>query len=308
MLSWNDDGDAFTKRSPITKSTSLTRPGNSFEAQRTASSRKSVDVPAQPVSRKSTEANSSPTDSLTKANSLLRGPGNAAKGTIGSEGWWHHMDNSQMNEPPTEAVKTAGQVKPTAFVPQYSITGERKSLWADEVPAAAASPPESAAPFLGEYSIKASETLKNASEAVPATAAAAQAPVSVVNGDGGATIQNAGTTGWWAHMDNSILNKPAETAPLEAGAVRKGERVMGGGFAPQFNVAGGNRYGSIFADESVQRQQQQQQHQAAEQGDTKALLQEVAEWGPFCGQQGGSADVGAIAEDEWSNFATAPKA
>ncbi|GIL44040.1 hypothetical protein Vafri_1609 [Volvox africanus] len=213
------------------------------------------------------------------------------------------MDNSQMNEPPTEAAKTAGQVKATAFVPQYSITGERKSLWTDEVPAAAASPPGSAASLLEERSPKASEAFANVSEAVLAATAAARAPVSAVNSEAGATIQNVGTTGWWAHMDNSILNKPADTAHLEAGAVLKGERVMGGGFSPQFNVAGGNRYASIFGDESVQRQQQQ-----AEQGDTKALQQQVAEWGPFCGQQGVPADVGAIAEEEWSGFATAPKA
>ncbi|GLI70028.1 hypothetical protein VaNZ11_014764 [Volvox africanus] len=304
MLSWKDEDDSFTKRYQITKAYSLTRPSNSFEAQRTASSRKSVEVPAPPMSRKSSEENSSPTGSLTKANSLLRGSGNAAKGTIGSEGWWHHMDNSQMNEPPTEIKKSAGQVKTTAFVPQYSITGERKSLWADEVPAAAASPPCSACPLLGERSPKASETFANASEAVSAATAAAQAPVSAVNSEAGATIQNAGTTGWWAHMDNSILNKPADTAHLEAGAVLKGERVMGGGFTPQFNVAGGSRYTSIFADESVQRQQQQ----AAEQGDTKALQQQVAEWGPFGGQQGGPTNIGAIAEEEWSGFATAPKA
>lgn len=52
-------------------------------------------------------------------------------------------------------------------------------------------------------------------------------------------------------MDNGILNQPPESAAPAPGAVVKGERVMGGGFVPQFGVAGGNAYKSIFAaDES----------------------------------------------------------
>ncbi|GLC47383.1 hypothetical protein PLESTB_001360500 [Pleodorina starrii] len=296
MLSWKDDDDAFAKRSPLSKAGSLARPGSSFEAQRTTTSRKSVEVPVALFTNRSGEPTTlSPTNSLQKTNSQLRGPGYAAEGTIGSEGWWHHMDHSQMNEAPVDGATATGQAK-AGFCLPYNLTGQKQTLWADETPAAAAPSPASPVPAAPAPAVAAAAEATPAAPAPAAAAPVAPAPAAATGGDGSAvTQQNAATTGWWVHMDNSILNQPAETGPLAPGAVRKGERVMGGGFTPQFSVAGGNRYGSIFPEETQQQQQP---------GDAQVLEQKVASWTPFCGPQGGS----ATGDDDWSNFASAPKA
>ncbi|EFJ49397.1 hypothetical protein VOLCADRAFT_89787 [Volvox carteri f. nagariensis] len=294
------------------------RPGNSFEAQRTGSSRKSLEVPCSPGSRKSVEVTLSPTGSLNKANSLLRGPGNAADGTIGSEGWWHHMDHSQMNMSPTDDSTSKSQTKATggSALPYSSVT-RKQSLWADEEPAAAAAPPLPAA----ASALKPEEPTFKLAEA-PAPTPAAPGASSVPAGSSNTTdnvggpLQSGAGSGWWTRMDNSPLNQPPETKPLTDGAaVRKGERVMGGGFTPQFHIAGsGGRYGSIFAEESVQPAADQQS------GDpSRPLAQQVADWGPFCGQQpsstaaagsafGGGGGAEGEEEDCWTSFASAPKA
>ncbi len=91
-------------------------------------------------------------------------------------------------------------------------------------------------------------------------------------------------------MDQAVLNQAPE-APLEAGAVKKGERVMGGGFVPQFGVAGGSHYKSIF--------EQQDGAKAAE-----AVAEQVAAWAPMAGACAPAA-AAAGAEDDWSGFSAA---
>lgn len=95
-------------------------------------------------------------------------------------------------------------------------------------------------------------------------------------------------------MDQAVLNQAPE-APLEAGAVKKGERVMGGGFVPQFGVAGGSHYKSIFEEQDGAK--------AAE-----AVAEQVAAWAPMAGAcaPAAAAAAGAAAEDDWSGFAAAP--
>ncbi|GFR40116.1 hypothetical protein Agub_g670 [Astrephomene gubernaculifera] len=217
----------------------MAKPASLTEAQRAGSLRRSAEAPCASACKKATDPTSSPPGSLPEASSLLRGTGHAAEGTLGAEGWWRHMDHSQMNEQPLQTPKPA---ETKGFVPQFGITGQNRSLWADEAPATPAAPPAEATPAPADPAQPGSAVTLPATAPETAIPAAAVSDVHVQD----TTIQNAGTTGWWAHMDNSILNKPAEAAPLAPGEVRKGERVMGGGFTPQFGVAGGNHYGSIF--------------------------------------------------------------
>ncbi|KXZ45281.1 hypothetical protein GPECTOR_56g377 [Gonium pectorale] len=316
MLSWRDDEDVFSKKSPLTKAGSLTRPAATTTAPRAASLRK-TDEPTS--SRKSMDVGSP--GSLGKSNSLLRGPGNAAEGSIGSEGWWHHMDHSQMNEP-AEVEHNKSAAQSAGFTPQYGVTGQSRSLWAEEpappaqqpasqpaaqafatTPAAAPASTPAAAPAPAPASVPdapvpSGDTATTVAEPAPSVTATVAGAVSS-GGGSGATVQP-GTAGWWTHMDNSILNQLAEAAPPPPGAVRVGERVMGGGFTPQFNVAGGNAYGSIF-----DRQPPLPQPQTA--ADVEAAERQVDAWAPFNEGQGCAQALAAVAEDDWTGFSSAPK-
>ncbi|KAG2430406.1 hypothetical protein HXX76_009931 [Chlamydomonas incerta] len=260
---------------------------------------------------------------LKQAHSLLRGPGQAAAGTIGSEGWWHHASEAAMNEPPKD---DKGEKKTAGFVPMYSnIPGlAKKSIWDEEPaasePAAAAPPPVStstvsgsafAAPAAGSIAAAAAPpaapaaelAAPAAAEAAPAAPAAAEAASEAHSEGGAAPPAGAKGDGWWTRMDNGVLNQPPESAAPAAGAIVKGERVMGGGFVPQFGVAGGNAYKSIFAEEGTQS--------AAEAA--KPVEKAVADWAPFAGaveQQAGAPAATcatAVADDDWSGFTSAPK-
>ncbi|PNW75765.1 hypothetical protein CHLRE_12g561500v5 [Chlamydomonas reinhardtii] len=309
MLSWKDEEELSRNRPG-----SMTKPArSSIDAIRQGS------MPRGSLDR---GAGLSPVGSigspggLKQSQSLLRGPGHAAEGTIGSEGWWHHASEAAMNEAPKDekGEKVAG------FVPMYNnIPGlVKKSIW-DEEPAAsapaAAGPPAFAssnvsgsafaAPAAGP--IAAAAVPAATEPAAPAAAAAAEAPAAAetaaeARSEGGAAPPpGAKGDGWWTRMDNGILNQPPESAAPAPGAVVKGERVMGGGFVPQFGVAGGNAYKSIFAaDES----------KVAEAA--KPVEKAVADWAPFTGAEQQAAAPAAtcataVADDDWSGFASAPK-
>ncbi|PNH10649.1 hypothetical protein TSOC_002600 [Tetrabaena socialis] len=300
MMSWKDEEALLSQKPAMTKAGSMARPtggssrGASFEAVRATGSmgrNASLDLPT------------SPAGSLPKAGSMLRGPGNAAEGSLGSEGWWKHMDHSQMNEPPEhDAKKGEAAVKPAGFTPQFGVTGQKQSLWADEEPAQAPAVPASPAAAPASAASAAAPAVLEAPAspaAAPPAAVSSPAPsplgLAPAHAAGDATIKDAGTTGWWAHMDNGLLNQPAESAEAAPpGAVRKGERVMGGGFTPQFGVAAGNRYGSIF--------------NTAPAEESRPVEEQVSQWAPFTPATACAASTPGAGDDDWTNFAAAPPA
>ncbi|KAG2483232.1 hypothetical protein HYH03_017889 [Edaphochlamys debaryana] len=288
MLSWKDEEALLSgkKGSPTQRTGSLTRPGLTMP-DRAGSSGGSMRRSMDPAS---------PAGSLPKATSLLRGPAQAAEGTIGSEGWWHHMDHAATNEPPLDDTKAT---KAVAFVPQTAITGQRQNLWADEEKAADVPAPPAAGSIAAAAAPAAAAAEASAPVAVPAAvlSVAAEAAAAGSPGVGSPSgLKGPDDKGWWARMDAGILNQQAEKAADEAGAVRKGERVMGGGFTPQFGVAGGCRYGSIFDGGEAK---------AAEEA--KPVEEAVKQWAPFTeGAPAATCAAGAAVEEDWSGFASAP--
>ncbi|KAG2448116.1 hypothetical protein HYH02_006701 [Chlamydomonas schloesseri] len=321
MLSWKDEEELSRNRPG-----SLTKPARSSidNIRQGSMPRSSLDKGLSPVGSVGSPG------ALKQSHSLLRGPGHAAEGTIGSEGWWHHADEAAMNEAPKEDKdkKTAG------FVPMYSnIPGlVKKSIWDQEPAASEPAAAETAsftgsafaAPATGSIAAAAAPAVAPAATAAPAAAPAAAATATTAATDaaapaaaeparaeaavrsegGSAPPAGAKGDGWWTRMDNGILNQPPESAAPASGAVVKGERVMGGGFVPQFGVAGGNAYKSIFAEEEAKS--------AAEA--SKPVEKAVADWAPFAGAEQVApaascavANATTVAEDDWSGFASAPK-